>query len=231
MLRWVTREGRGRRLSLAVHLDRPPCKPEEGVGLLPHCPQVLAGNPTSENRLHRERRGAALIGRVKPSAIAVAQHPDTQPRTAAHRAERNAFEAGREAAACVAACVQSQDVKRGVQERRVHLEALCFGFLPLVERYLRVDLLAELPGSLQSLEGGAVFEAELGDGVIKALDLERLCPLGGPGVRLKAARGGRGAAEGAGGVAGEGSLLVVFVSLGARGGFGGPGAGGPLLPF
>ena len=79
------------------------------------------------------------------------------------------------------------------------------------ERYLGVDLGAELPGRLQALEGGAVVKAGFGDAVIEVLGCERLGSRRGPGVASKSKAAGSAVVRVAGGVAGEGRLLFPIL--------------------
>src|ERR1700755_750677 len=85
----------------------------------------------------------------------------------------------------------------------------CLVRLGGVERYLGVDLLANFPGRLQSLEGGAVFEALQCELLIDPLGRELLCSLWGP-LRGRALNRDLLFGEPAGGVAGEGDLLAVL---------------------
>src|SRR5258708_21834242 len=61
-------------------------------------------------------------------------------------------------------------------------EALGFLSLFLGQRYLGVDLLAVPPDCAETLEGGTVFEACLGEERVEVVGLEWLRSLGGPGI-------------------------------------------------
>src|SRR4051794_40801296 len=102
-------------------------------------------------------------------------------------------------------------MKRRVQQRRVDPVAPRLCALLLAQRDLGIDRLAVFPGGPQSLEGGAVFEAELSEALVEVLGLDRLGPRWWPlGERL--CGGGLARREDALGVAGP---LGALAALGA----------------
>jgi hypothetical protein len=168
--------------------ERRPLDPVDRPVALGHGAQLGLLDRTGEDGADRDDRDSRLVDAGEPEALAVHRHPHPQRRDRGRDDLHVVPGEGQRQPPPLAPLVLERlerevhgDVEGRVEQRRVEAETLRFLALLGIERDLGEDLLPDPPGGGQPLEGGAVFDPRLGEALVDALDLERLCPLGRPG--------------------------------------------------
>ena len=185
-----------------VEVEPVPVDPVEGAEAL--VAQLALLDRAPDQGLDLDHRHAARIDAEHLQAVPLGSEADPQGRVPgaedAHPAPVEGQDRPRLARLGFGAG-ENAGVKGRVKERRVDRKAPGRLVLALRQGGLGVDVLTVAPGRPQSLEGGAVFEARLGEALIEVGGIEGLGSRRGP---LGEGRGGRGChgGEGAGGVEG-----------------------------